>query len=175
MPTQTPPEPASPDLSKLSRLGRSLQDLLWAQRIAALGTLDDKGMPFVSMVPYALAPEPGLVVVHVSGLAPHTAYMQQQPLTALMVVQAEQAEQPVHALPRISLQTRAETLTQGHAHYASCRQAYLLRFPEAEPMTDLPDFRFVALHPLEARHVAGFGAARLVDGAELRLVLRQAT
>ena len=34
-------------------------------------------------------------------------------------------------------------------------------------MTALPDFRFVALHLQQARQVAGFGAARSLDAAEV--------
>ena len=56
----------------------------------------------------------------------------------------------------------------------ACRAAYLERFPEAEPMTQLGDFRFVALHLTGARHVAGFGAARSVDVDELAQVLNAA-
>ena len=55
--------------------------------------------------------------------------------------------------------------------HTACRHAYLARFPEAEPMTALGDFRFVVLHVLGARQVAGFGAARTVDADELRLAL----
>jgi hypothetical protein len=38
-------------------------------------------------------------------------------------------------------------------------------------MTELGDFRFVALDIVEARHVSGFGAARSVDQDEIRRVL----
>ena len=51
---------------------------------------------------------------------------------------------------------------------------YLARFPEAEPMTALGDFRFVRLRPQEARQVAGFGAARSLGLAEVAQALRPA-
>lgn len=52
-----------------SRLTIALRDLLQSQRIAALGTIGEDGAPYVSMVPYAMAPSVGCVVIHVSGLA----------------------------------------------------------------------------------------------------------
>lgn len=154
------------------RLTLELAILLHTQRVAALGTLDVQGLPFVSMVPYAIALEPGALVLHVSGLAAHTDNMARTPDVSALVMRAEVAGEPVHALQRVSLSAKAQTLTPDDAMYASCRAAYLHRFPEAEPMTQLPDFRFVALHPQQARQVAGFGAARSVDADTLQEALR---
>lgn len=165
------PEPLTPPVHE-SRLALALRTLLGQQRVAALGTLDDDGLPFVSMVPFAIEPKHAVLVLHISGLAAHTANLQRQPLASLLVMQAEAAGQPVHALPRVTLHIRAEALPPDHPWLADTRAAYLARFPEAEPMTGLPDFRFVALHVLGARQVAGFGAARTVDAAELHQALR---
>ncbi|UUZ77435.1 hypothetical protein LP414_09545 [Polaromonas sp. P1(28)-13] len=55
--------------------------------------------------------------------------------------------------------------------WEACRAAYLERFPEAEPMTQLGDFMFVAIEVTSARQVAGFGAARSIDEEEVRVVL----
>ena len=52
-----------------------------------------------------------------------------------------------------------------------CRAAYLQRFPEAQPMTELGDFTFAAIELKGARQVAGFGSARSIEEAELRLAL----
>lgn len=155
-----------------SRLARALRELLAKRRVAALATVQADGTPFVSMVPYAIEPTHGVLVLHVSGLAAHTGNMAHQPLTACLVSEADVDGEPVHALPRVTLHTRAETLHDTHPLWAPCRHAYLQRFPEAAPMTGLPDFRFVALHVLAARQVAGFGAARTVDADELRHALR---
>ena len=154
-----------------SRLARALRELLTDCRVAALGTLGEDGLPSVSMVPYAVEPGHALLVLHLSALAAHTGNLQRQPLASLMVMQPEAPDQPVHALPRITLQVRADTPAAGSALHTACRHAYLARFPEAEPMTALGDFRFVVLHVLGARQVAGFGAARTVDADELRLAL----
>ena len=78
----------------------------------------------------------------------------------------------MHALERVSLQAVASTPPKESVLWTGLRNAYLARFPEAEPMTLLADFRFVAIAPTAARHVAGFGAARDVPAEELAALLR---
>lgn len=156
------------------RLTSALRALLAAQRVAALGTLGDDGAPFVSMVPFAVDAQDRSLVIHISGLAAHTRNLQRTPRASLMVCQAEVTGEPVHALPRVTLDVQAADAAAG-ADAQACRDAYLARFPEAEPMTALGDFRFVRLRPLGARQVAGFGAARSLDAAELALALGPAT
>jgi hypothetical protein len=89
----------------------------------------------------------------------------------LLVMAAETLGEPVHALPRVTLDVVAETPLRDGPDWLAAREAYLTRFPEAEPMTTLGDFRFMLLRPTGARQVAGFGAARSVDGDELARVL----
>lgn len=157
-----------------SRLTLELRSLLHTQRVAALGTLADDGTPLVSMVPFALEPRSGRVVLHVSGLAAHSAHLRARPAVSLLVMRPEVAGEPVHALPRVTLRGTASVLEFDDDVRAACRTAYLARFPEAEPMTTLGDFRFVAITVTAARQVAGFGAARSVEGDDLAGVLRDA-
>ncbi|MCF8159908.1 MAG: pyridoxamine 5'-phosphate oxidase family protein [Polaromonas sp.] len=156
------------------RLDRALRELLSAQRIASLGTLSAQGGPHVSMVPFAIEPSAACLVIHVSLLAPHTRNLLSVPAVSVMVMQPEVAGEPVHALPRVSIDGTAARLQPGSPSWLAARQAYLARFPEAEPMTQLGDFSFVALHPTAARQVAGFGMARPLDAEELACVLRPA-
>lgn len=163
MPTPLPHEP---------RLSRDLRTLLTTQRVAALGTLGLDGLPFVSMVPFALEPHSASVVIHISGLAAHTRNLQAAPNVSLLVMQSETAGEPVHALPRVTLIGQATVLEPGNAAWAASRAAYLARFPEAEPMTELGDFMFVAIQVSGARQVAGFGAARSLDAETIKSVLQ---
>lgn len=148
-----------------------LRQLLQQRRSAALGTLDPDGAPFVSMVPFAIEPSAGVLVLHVSALAAHTGHMMRNPRVSLLVSAAEHADQSVHDLPRVSIDALA-ALPDAEADVTAARSAYLARFPEAAFMTELPDFRFVTLQALGARHVAGFGSARRVDAEELMRVLK---
>ena len=158
-----------------SRLQASLRTLLTARRTAALAVQPPATptetaalpAPWLSMVPWAWCEEFSCFVIHVSGLASHTQAMAQHPAVGLLVTAAEKPGQGVHALERASIQGVASTPPADSALWQGARAAYLQRFPEAEPMTMLGDFRFVCITPALARHVAGFGAARDVSAHEL--------
>lgn len=154
-----------------SRLTTALRSLLHSQRVAALGTISDDGAPFVSMVPYAMEPSLGNLVIHVSGLATHTRNLQARSRVSLLVMQSEVRGEPVHALPRVTLEGVAKVVGPDREEWGVCRGAYLARFPEAEPMTQLGDFMFLAVHISGARLIAGFGSARSIDEEEVRLAL----
>ena len=158
--------------SRLPRLGLALRALLRQRRSAALATRDAvSGAPFASMVPFAVDPAARCIVLHVSGLAAHTANIAAEPRVALLVSAPELDGAPVHDLARVTLEALASTPEPDTPAWHSARAAYLARFPEAEPMTALPDFRFVTLAPTGARQVAGFGSARSVGADELALAL----
>lgn len=152
-------------------LTRALRELLLARRTAALGTRDTEGEVFVSMVPFAIDPYSQQLVLHVSGLAAHTGNMQRHARISLLVTAAEPDGEPVHALPRVTLDAVAAIAEPGSDAAASARTVYLQRFPEAEMMTTLGDFRFVHLQVTGARQVAGFGAARSLPADEVRRAL----
>lgn len=159
-------------MSHEPRLTQALRSLVHTQRVAALGTLGEDGRAFVSMVPYAIDGSSAAVVLHVSGLAAHSRNLERTPQVSLLVMQPEVVGQPVHALPRVTLDGLAEVLAVDSAAWSSARAAYLARFPDVEYMTQLGDFRFVAIAIRGARQVAGFGAARSIDADELAQVLR---
>ena len=153
------------------RLTQALRQLLRTQRVAALGTCDADGKPFVSMVPFASAAEPPQLIIHVSRLAAHTGNLLRNPEVSLLIMQAEQPTHAVHDLPRVTVQGEARVLEPASAAGQSARAVYLARFPEAEMMTQLGDFCFIGIAIAQARHVAGFGAARNVDAEEMHRVL----
>ncbi len=149
------------------RLTQALRELLVRQRVGSLGTLGMDGAPCVSLVPFAVDTGLRVIVIHVSALASHSANLRREPRASLLVAQAEVAGEPVHALSRVMLVMQAQTLEAGSDAEKSACAAYLLRFPEVTHMTALGDFSFVALTPLGARQVAGFGAARSLEANEV--------
>ena len=160
-----------PDLPPDSRLNQHLRHLLTQRRVAALGTLDDDGAPFVSMVPFAVDAINATLVIHVSLLAPHTRHLLARPRVSLLVMQTEIEDAPVLALPRVSLQGQADALEVDSGPWADAKRAYLARFPDAEPTTHFGDFRFIGIAVDTARQVSGFGAARSLNATELATVL----
>ena len=158
-------------MAHLSRLTRELRALLQAQRVASLGTIGQDGAALVSMVPFAIEPELGRIVIHISDLAAHTRNLQARPRVSSMVMRAEVSGEPVHALPRVTFDGIATVLKVETDAWQRCRATYLQRFPDAELMTQLPDFKFVALEATGARQVSGFGSARSIGEEEVRLAL----
>lgn len=158
-------------MSHLSRLDLEIRRLLAERPVGALGTLEDDGTPAVSMVPFAVVPEWSALVLHVSGLSPHTRQMALRPAVSLLVVDADGAAEMPQALPRVTLAAQAEFTEPGSPAWDAARAAYLARYPQATLMDALPDFRYVLLRPTQARHIAGFGAARTVDAATLGAIL----
>jgi heme iron utilization protein len=84
-----------------------------------------------------------------------------------MVHEGAPDQGPVHALHRVALQVQARLLSPADPDSGHLRELYLVRFPEARPITELGDFSFVRLELLGARQVAGFGAARSLNADEL--------
>ena len=144
----------------------SLRALLRTRPVAALGTLH-RGEPAVSMVPFVLPAGEARVFIHVSALATHTADMRRHPRVSLLVMAEPGAGASPQALPRVSLQADAQTLPREAADYAAARAAYLARFPDATELFELGGFSMVALQPVSARLVAGFGRAYSLVGASL--------
>ena len=147
-----------------------LAALALGRRAGALGTLH-AGAPFVSMVPYAVLPDGSAFVVHVSRLAGHTRDMLAEPRVSLLVMQAEGEGVAAQALARVSVQGEAAEMAKDSDGERACKEAYLARFPEAEPLTEFGDFSFFAIRPVQARFVAGFAQAMSVTGETLARLL----
>lgn len=151
------------------RQTQALRQLVQDARVAALGTIGENGAPEVSMVPFAVFAWPGAagLLIHVSELAAHSRNLRRDPRVGLLLTAPLGAGDNALALPRVSLEGLAEDLAPADDLRDAARAAYLARFPQAEITLALPDFRFVVIRPGGARHVAGFGAARRVEAAEL--------
>ena len=150
---------------------RSLRQLLATRPVASLATLH-RGEPALSMVPFVLPAGDTRLYIHVSALATHTRDLQQHARVALLVMAEPDADTLAQALPRVALQADATVLERDGAEHAAARAAYLLRFPQAAPIFELGDFSLVALQPVAARLVAGFGRAHSLVGSALTDWLR---
>lgn len=65
------------------------------------------------------------------------------------------------------MQSNALTLPREGADYEAARAIYLDRYPDTAPTLELGDFSIVALQPVSARLVAGFGRAGSLIGHAL--------
>jgi putative heme iron utilization protein len=139
-----------------------LQQLIHGRMIAALGTLHE-GVPFVSMVPYAVASD-GSFILHVSRLATHTRDMLDHPEVSLLITESEGSGKMPQALARVTVQGRAKMLERDSQKHIDARDVYLLRFPDSAPLFEFSDFNIVIIKPMSARIIAGFGQAITMTG-----------
>ena len=139
-----------------------LQQLILGRMIAAIGTLHE-GVPFVSMVTYAIASD-GSFVLHVSRLAAHTQDMLDHPDVSLLITESEASGKMPQALARVTVQGRAKMLERDSQKHIDARDVYLLRFPDAAPLFEFSDFNIVIIKPMSARVIAGFGQAITITG-----------
>lgn len=149
----------------------ALRRLLAERPNASLATLH-RGEPALSMVPFVLPAGDTRLYIHVSALATHTRDLQLHARVALLVMAEPDAATLPQALPRVALQADAVVLERDGAEHRDARAAYLQRFPQAAPIFELGDFSLVALQPVAARLVAGFGRAHSLVGAALADWLR---
>lgn len=156
-----------------SRSTQTLRVLLHNRRTATLGTrpLKPHEAPGLALVPYAIDSLGGCLVLLVSAVAAHARQMQAHSEVSLLVAQGEAGQQIMHVHERVAIVGEAKTPVPGSAAWGTARHAYLRRFPDAAGMTQLGDFRIVCIAAQQARHITGFGAARIVDQAELKALL----
>jgi heme iron utilization protein len=145
--------------------------LIRGQRVAALSTLHDQ-RPFASMVAYAVEPDFGGVLLHLSRLATHTKYLLAQPQAALLIHEPDDGRVDPQTLARITLAGAARPIAAENSAYAGAQACYLARLPAATPLFEFPDFILFRLAPSEARYVGGFGRIYTLTLQHLRQAAR---
>jgi len=148
-------------------------DLVRSCKVAALGTLRG-GAPAVSMVPYAILPEPLAFLILVSTLSAHTKEMLADSRIGLMILEPERAAQPSHALARVSMQGHVAPIAPGDARHSAAVAAYRARFPDMAGLFELDDFSLFAIVPTEVRVISGFAQAASIAPASLAAALSAA-
>lgn len=151
---------------------QTLRNLLRTQEVAALGTLH-QGVPYVSMVPFALRPGSTDFIIHISQLAAHTKDMLASPQVSLLVIAPPTPGVIAQELARITVQGEAVQLVAGTPGHAAAKAAYLARFPQSEMMFGFSDFSLFAIAPESIRFVGGFAQATTISSETLAGALRQ--
>lgn len=136
--------------------------LLEQEQYGVLSTLSRKaeGWPFGSLTPFALT-EVGQPLVLLSGLAEHTQNLLADPRVSLFVQDSQALANP-QAGARATLLCTAAAVSDAVA----AQTVYLQRFPEADSLLQLGDFRFFRLQIERVRFIGGFGDMYWVSGTD---------
>ncbi|MBD3679412.1 MAG: HugZ family protein [Rhodobacteraceae bacterium] len=133
------------------------RDLISGARFAALAVLLPDGMPHVSRVALATAPDGGPVTL-ISSLAVHSQALTADPRCSLMVGEPGAKGDPL-THPRLTLQARARFISRDSDDHGALRADYLQKRPKAALYADFADFSFVRFEVAEALLNGGFGKA----------------
>lgn len=138
--------------------------LLRGRRWAALATVGAEG-PLASMV--AFAPDPAWrgLLLHLSTLAAHTRNLALSDRASLVVSATDDGDGDPQELARLTLSGPVTVLSPADDSYGTAREAYLARFPAAEPRFAFADFHLYRLVPERVHFVGGFARARTLAGA----------
>lgn len=143
-----------------------LKTLLTERRVLAVAVVDG-GEPIVGLLSFAPTADFQSLIVNVSHLARHTrGLFEGAPFDAL-VQELDLPDADPLQLPRVTLRGRARVPATGTPSHAAAREAYLARFPEAEPIVELGGFRLVRLEIEAGRIITGFAGAADVSPADL--------
>jgi putative heme iron utilization protein len=143
--------------SEINNWAADIQTLLGQSKVCFLATQGQNG-PETSMAPYAI--HNATILLHLSKLARHTANIETNSSIGLMICTPEPAADSPLALPRLSLQGEATSVSDKQLDAA--RQAYLNAIPDAEPLFSFADFRLFQFTPSRIHWVGGFGSARKI-------------
>ncbi|MEW6123894.1 MAG: DUF2470 domain-containing protein [Pseudomonadota bacterium] len=138
--------------------------LLHEARHASLATLEDGGMPHVSLV--AVAPDgEGAPLLLLSDLARHTRNLKRDDRVSLLVTDPRGAD-PMNA-PRASFIGRIARA--GDQALEAVRERFLAWHPDARLYADFTDFAFYRLACDEIHLVEGFGRISTLPGTAAAL------
>ncbi len=141
--------------------GTSVRRLLRATDRAALGTTDDNGAAYVSLVMLATDHDAAPLLL-LSDLADHTRNFSRDPRVSLLIDGTHGMASPL-AGARATLMGRIERATAPHQ-----LGRYIARHPDAEGYAGFADFNLYAVRIERAHLVQGFGKIHWIDGAEVR-------
>ena len=77
-----------------------------------------------------------------------------------------------HTLARVSMQGRAEPISQNDPRFGAARAAYSARFPDMVGLFELGDFTLFAIAPAAVRVIAGFAQAASITPASIARSVR---
>jgi putative heme iron utilization protein len=141
--------------------------LIRTARHGSLAVIGADGAPAVSRVGVSSDAD-GVPVILVSGLAPHSSALLNDPRCSLMLGAVGKGDPLAHA--RISIAARAAPVERGSADHKRIAARYLSHQPKAALYAGLGDFRYLRLEPGSASLNGGFGRAYAMAAEDVSTV-----
>lgn len=140
------------------------REIIEAASAGSLGTLNEEGKPFVSLVTVA-ATTPNTIVMLLSGLAKHTKNLDRCGDCSLLLVESGGESGDPLAGARLTISGLAKRLDRSRDDDA--RAMFLEKHPSASMYADFADFAFFQIDVTEAHLVAGFGRIETIRASDL--------
>jgi putative heme iron utilization protein len=156
--------PLSSDITPRAEAARQARLLLRAARSAALGTVGADGLPSVTLVTPATAPDLSVLML-LSSLSEHRRNLERDGVCGLMVTGVAVGANPQTA-PRLSLGGRASLVPAEEE--PGLRRRWLAAHPYAEGYATFTDFALWRFVPERAHFVGGFAQAHRLSLEALR-------
>lgn len=160
-----PPAPPPPleDVEPVQRRtpAEEARTLVAQNRVGALASLSEDGVPWSSLVAYVTLDD-GIPVLCVSTLAEHGRNLQRDQRASLMVSHRVQGPDPL-AKGRVTLAGHVER-PEGEL-LETARAAYIDKVPSSSLYAQFDDFSFWVLRVERVRWVGGYGVMDSVDAA----------
>lgn len=140
------------------------REIIDGASVGSLGTVNEDGSPFVSLVTVA-ATAPTKMVMLLSGLARHTQNLDKQASSSLLLVEPGGESGDPLAGARMTLSGKTKRMKRGDD--GEVRQLFLEKHPSASMYADFGDFAFFEFEIAEVHLVAGFGRIETIPASKL--------
>ncbi|MBL1142703.1 MAG: HugZ family protein [Proteobacteria bacterium] len=143
---------------------REARKLLLAgyQGVLSTHSVDVKGYPFGSVVPYCLN-KAGMPIILISSIAQHTKNILSDSKVSLVVTEIEADD--LQAVGRITYIANAVKMDDDQDSI----ERYYQYFPQSRDFHKIHDFDFYLLQPVRIRFIGGFGQIYWLDNDEFLL------
>jgi putative heme iron utilization protein len=137
-----------------------------------ISTVNQEGIPNASYTPFVMD-EYKNIYIYVSGLASHTANIQNHPQVGVLFIDDESKTPNIFARRRLSFDCTAILVERESEQWNQIVEKFQARFGEIiEMLRSLPDFRIFQLTPTEGRFVVGFGSIYNISADNLNQLVR---
>ena len=146
----------------LSEIAKQAQEFVSGRRSLTLSTVNASGEPLASYAPFFRS-DNGDFYIFVSTLATHTANLDEQ-VVSIMIIEDEAQSQQIYARQRLYFQCNSSKTPRDSKDFGTALEGLKLHHGEIiDTLERLADFTMYRLTPCTGRYIRGFGQAYKID------------